>query len=155
MSKNTIKNLPLCNKGGAYLTLNGQNRNAFEVAKLDAKVEIKTWSKQRLGRNMEESRATGAKGSGTVTVYNATSIFREALQEFLDTGNFPPLSIQAYANDESAGVGRLEVLLSGVIPGEVNLLNFDEDSEEGAKTDMPITFSGYKVLNEYHLPVNY
>lgn len=149
-----IENLPLCNQGGAYITLNGQNRKAFEVAKLEAKIEIKMWSKQLLDTMMEQNRPVGAKGSGSLTVYNATSDFRTACEEYLDTGIFPPLSIQAYSDDHANTVGRLEVLLRNVIPTEIPLINFDESSEEGSQSDISFVFSDYSVLDERHLPVN-
>lgn len=61
MDNRKIENLPLCNQGGAYITVDGQNRKAFEIAKLEAKVELKIWSKQLLGNRMEQNRPTGAK----------------------------------------------------------------------------------------------
>lgn len=155
MDNRRIENLPLCNKGGAYITVAGQNRKAFEIAKLEAKVELKMWSKQLLGNQMEQNRPTGAKGSGTITVYNATSVFREACHEYLENGTFPPISIQAYSDDKGSAVGRSEVLLRNVVLNEVPLMLIDEGSEEGSQSDIGILFSDYDVLSDFKLPSNY
>lgn len=90
-----------------------------------------------------------------MTVYNATSVFRDACHEYLETGVLPPISIQAYSNDKGSAVGRSELLLRNVVLNEVPLLLIDENSEEGSQSDIGIVFSDYDVLDDFKLPSIY
>ena len=53
--KTRIENIPMCTEGAGYITINGQNRKLFELSKLSATVEVKTWEKQLLGSRMNKA----------------------------------------------------------------------------------------------------
>ena len=153
--KNSIKNLPLCNSGKSYIRVGGENREAFEIAKLEASLDLTVSSKVLLGERMAQNRVVSSKGNCSMTVYNASKVFREAVKTFHDTGVFPPISVQAYSDDPATSLGRLEVVLYDFIPTSIPLLKLEEDSEDYASFDLSGTFDGYDVLSEFGLPTGY
>ena len=97
--KNSIKNLPLCNSGKSYMRVDGENREAFEISKMEASLDLTVSSKVLLGERMAQNRVVSSKGNCSLTVYNASSVFRQAIKEFHKTGVFPPITLQGYSED--------------------------------------------------------
>lgn len=153
--KTSIKNLPLCNSGKAYIRVGGENREAFEVSKMETSLDVTVSSKTPLGERMAQNRVVSTKGNCSISVYNASRVWRDAIQTFNETGVFPSITLQGYCEDSASEVGRLEVVVYDFIPTSIPLLKIQEDTEEYASFDLSGTFDGYDVLNEFGLPAGY
>lgn len=150
-----IENIPMCTEGAAYITINGQNRKLFELSKLSASVEVKTWEKQLLGSRMEQGRPIGLKGSGSVSFYHMTSDFLDLLQQYKETGSMPAVTIQAYHDDPASEVGRLEVVLYHCILKKIPLVAIEEAATETAPVESDLIFSDFTVLEKFKKPASY
>lgn len=153
--KTRIENIPMCTEGAGYITINGQNRKLFELSKLSATVEVKTWEKQLLGSRMEQGRAIGLKGSGSMSFYHMTSDFIDLLAEYKKTGVFPAITIQGYHDDPASEVGRLEVVLYHCILKKIPLLAIEEAASETAPQDSDLIFGDYDILDKFKKLVSY
>lgn len=150
-----IENIPLCTEGSAYITINGQNRKLFELSKLSAQVEVKTWEKQLLGNRMEQGRAIGLKGSGSISFYHMTCDYVEFLEEYKKTGVLPAITIQAYHDDPASEVGRMEVVLYRCILKKIPLIAIEEGASETAPIECDLIFSDYSVIENFKKPATY
>lgn len=74
----TIKNLPLCNSGKAYIRVGGSNREAFEISKLEASLDLTVSSKVLLGERMAQNRVVSSKVTA-LFLYTMLQAFLEKL----------------------------------------------------------------------------
>ena len=67
-------------EGKGFITRSGQNREMFEISKIDAHVTLTVAEKKLLGHRMKQHKVVGATGEGSGTFYFMNS---DALKEFL------------------------------------------------------------------------
>lgn len=138
------------NEGRAYVTIGGQNRRLAELSKLEANITVKTRSRQPLGSRFEQTKATGLKISGSVTLYLMTSDWMDYAASYAETGKLAPVSIQAITEDPDSSAGRCEVLLTGVILSNVGLAVLSDSDDADATFTSDFTANGMKVLRRFN-----
>ena len=60
-----IADLVTGSEGSAYITVDGENRYFFELAKVEASIEFTIIAKKLLGHRMKQHKVVGAEGKGT------------------------------------------------------------------------------------------
>ena len=68
-------------EGKGFITRSGQNREMFEISKIDAHVTLSVTEKKLLGHRMKQHKVVGATGEGSGTFYFMNS---DALKEFIN-----------------------------------------------------------------------
>lgn len=142
-------------EGRAFITRDGVNRKMFELAKIDAKVELKTSSKQMLGHRVEQTKVVGMKISGTLTGYLMTSDYIEYAKRYKETGYLEPITIQTVMEDSTSTVGRSEILLKDVVLTSVPLVTIDDSSDDAVTFDSDFTAADFEVISKFAPPSNY
>jgi len=56
-------------EGIAYITINGSNRELFEISSLKAQLDLVVQSRRMLGHRMTQHKVVGAEGTGSMTMY--------------------------------------------------------------------------------------
>ena len=127
-----------------FVTIEG-NRYAFmQAINLTASVEKTKTEVPILGKTGKGNKSTGWKGSGSANFHYNTSIFRQLLYRFKETGEDIYFDIQVTNEDPTSGVGRQTVILKGCnIDGGV-LTKFDADAEY-LDEDMDFTFEDFEL----------
>lgn len=132
-----------------YVTI-GENRYHFMHAiNLEAKVEKTKSEVPILGKTGKGNKATGWKGTGSATFHYNTSIFRELLYDFKETGKDIYFDIQITNEDPTAGVGRQTVILKGCNMDGGILAKFDADAEY-LDEDMDFTFEDFEIAESFN-----
>lgn len=103
-------------EGKAYITINGQNRELFEISSLNAQIEMVVQERRMLGHRMTQHKIVGANGTGSMTMYFMNSQMLNQAIQYIKTGQFKGFKIQAKNDDPQSTIGRQEVILLNVLP---------------------------------------
>ena len=108
-----------------YITI-GKNRYNFMQAKnLEAKFTKTKSEVYILGKTGAGNRSTGWKGTGSASFYFNTSIFREIMLKYKETGEDVYFDIQITNEDPTSDAGRQTVTLIGCNIDGGTLAKFD------------------------------
>lgn len=147
MEKKRLQELPAGRDGEGYITVDGRVLNAFRITKVSARVEAKKDSRQFLGERMEQNAIRGMKGAGDLSYAHASGAFIQAMKEYKNTGVYPDITIQYYA--EKAATGRCEVILTGVILDSVGFGELSDDSDSLIVNDSAFTFDDFDIISSF------
>lgn len=134
------------NEGKGFITVNGKTRELFELLNLDAKYEMIVSERKIMGKRMPQYKVIGAKGTGNIKMYfNNTELLKE-VQNFIKTGVYPEISVQAYIEDNTSAYGKNEVVLRNVIINTLSVIKLDAESEDGLSEESDFTFDEVDIL---------
>ena len=133
-----------------YVTIGNNRYNFMQAINLEANFEKTKTEVPILGKTGSGNKSTGWKGSGSATFHYNTSIFRELMQRYKDTGEDIYFEIQVTNEDPTSKAGRQTVVFIGCnIDGGV-LAKFDADGEY-LEEDMDFTFEDFKMPERFSL----
>jgi len=142
-------------EGKAYITINGENRELFEISNLTAQIEYVVQEKRMLGHRMTQHKVVGANGTGSMTMYFMNSdAFNQAMQ-YIKTGNYKGIKLQIKNEDPQSTIGKQEVVLTNVILASVPVAILDDGSDDPVTFDTDFTFDDIESLETFALPENY
>lgn len=131
-----------------FITIGKNRYNFMQAIKLEAKFERTKTQVPILGKTGSGNKSTGWKGTGSATFHYNTSIFRDMMLKYKDTGEDLYFEIQVTNEDPSSAVGKQTVVLVGCnIDGGI-LTKFDADGEY-LDEDMDFTFEDFKIPNRF------
>ena len=153
MAKNTIMNAKdtvSASLAECFATIDGKRYNLMQAINLEAKFEKNKSEVPILGKTGKGNKSTGWKGTGSATFHYNTSLFRELLYKFKETGEDTYFDIQVTNEDPTSSVGRQTVILKDCnIDGGV-LAKFDADAEY-LDEDMDFTFEDFEMPEKFSL----
>lgn len=127
-----------------FITIGTRRYNFMQAINLEAKFEKSKAEVPILGRTGKGNKASGWKGTGSATFHYNTSIFRQMMLQYKDTGEDIYFEIQISNEDPTSGAGRQTMILMDCnIDGGV-LAKFDADGEY-LDEDMDFTFEDFKM----------
>lgn len=145
--KNTImlsKDILSAALAECYITIGSRRYNFMQAINLEAKFEKNKTEVPILGKTGKGNRATGWKGTGSATFHYNTSIFRQMMLDYKETGEDVYFEIEVTNEDNTSAVGRQTVILSECnIDGGI-LAKFDADGEY-LDEDMDFTFDDFSM----------
>jgi len=142
-------------EGKAYITINGQNRELFEISALTAQIDLIVQERRMLGHRMTQHKVVGATGTGSMTMYFMNSEMLNQAIQYLRTGNYRGLKLQVKNEDPQSTIGKQEVVLSNVILATIPVATLDDQSDDPITFDTDFTFDDIEVLESFKLPENY
>jgi len=142
-------------EGKAYITIDGQNRELFEISALTAQLDLTVQERRMLGHRMTQHKVVGATGTGSMTMYFMNSEMLNQAVQYLRTGNYRGLKIQVKNEDPQSTIGKQEVVLLNVILATIPVATLDDQSDDPITFDTDFTFDDIEVLESFKLPENY
>lgn len=142
-------------EGKAYITINGSNRELFEIVSLKAQLDLTVQSKRMMGHRMTQHKVIGAEGTGSMTMYFMNSDMLRLALDYIKNGKYGGLKLQVKNEDEQSTVGSQEVLLLNVLLKTIPVAVLDADSDDPVTIDTDFTFDDIEGLNYFDLPENY
>lgn len=133
-----------------FVTIEGNRYNFMQAINLEAKFEKNKTEVPILGKTGKGNKATGWKGSGSATFHYNTSIFRELLVRFKDTGEDVYFDIQVTNEDSTSSVGRQTIILKDCNLDGGILTKFDADAEY-LDEDIDFTFEGFEMPEKFNI----
>ncbi|GIO42473.1 phage portal protein [Paenibacillus apis] len=116
-------------EGRAYATINGRIEEMFYAKTIEATAEKNKSEFKALGRRGTQSKAIGWTGTGSMTIYYATPIFRQMMIDYIKTGRDTYFDIQIVNEDPNSGLGRQTIVLKNVNLDSVIMAKLDVDAE--------------------------
>lgn len=131
-----------------YVTINGIRFNFMQAINFEAKFEKTKTEVPILGRTGGGNKSTGWKGTASATFHYNTSIFREMMLYYKDTGIDTYFEIQVTNEDPTSSAGRQSVVFIDCnIDGGI-LAKFDADGEY-LDEEMDLTFEDFKIPEKF------
>ena len=141
---------PISGKEGvAYAKINGNNEELFFAKTIEASVEKAKSEIKAIVRRMTGHKTTGMSGSGKMTLYYLTPLFRQMLKQYKDTGVDIYFDLVVENNDPSSSAGKQTTLLMDCNLDSVVLTKLDGDSDDPLEEDADFTFEDYDILQEF------
>lgn len=133
-----------------FVTIGGNRYNFMQAINFEASFEKTKTEVPILGKTGTGNKSTGWKGTGSATFHYNTSIFREMMVQFKDTGEDVYFEIQVTNEDPTSAAGRQTlVFVDCNIDGGI-LSKFDADGEY-LDEDMDFTFEDFKMPESFKL----
>ncbi len=139
-------------EGRAYATINGRVEEMFYVKSLEASAEKTKAEIKTLGRRGTQHKATGWSGTGSMTIYYVTSLFRQMMMNYIKNGVDTYFDIQIVNDDPTSTIGKQTVVLKGVNLDKVIMASLDTEAD-ALEEDIDFTFEDVEVLGAFNAPV--
>lgn len=131
-----------------YVTIDDRRYNFVQAINVEANFEKTKTEVPILGKTGMGNKSTGWKGTGSATFHYNTSIFRDMMVKFKDTGEDVYFDMQITNEDPTSDAGRQTVtLIDCSIDGGI-LAKFDADGEY-LDEDMDFTFEDFKMPESF------
>ena len=131
-----------------YVTIGDRRYNFMQAINLEASFEKNKTTVPILGKTGQGNKSTGWTGSGSATFHYNTSIFRQMMLDYKETGEDVYFDIQVTNDDPTSSVGRQTVILKDCnIDGGI-LAKFDADGEY-LDEDMDFTFDDFAMPESF------
>lgn len=142
-------------EGKAFITINGQNRELFEISSLKAQLDLKIQARQMLGHRMTQHKVVGAEGTGSMTMYFMNSDMLRLAIAYIKEGKYGGIKLQVKNEDAQSTIGTQEVVLLNVLLATIPVTTLDDQSEDPITIDTDFTFDDIEGLSYFELPANY
>ena len=127
-----------------FVTIGSRRYNFMQAINLEANFEKNKTEVPILGKTGKGNKASGWKGTGSATFHYNTSIFRQMMLQYKDTGEDIYFEIQISNDAPTSGAGRQTMILIDCnIDGGI-LAKFDADGEY-LDEEMEFTFEDFKM----------
>lgn len=136
----------------AYATINGRNEDLFYIKKLDSKIEKEKSEGKTLGKRGTQTKAKGYKGTGTLTIYYVTSLFRELMLKYMKEGIDTYFDITVVNEDPTSSIGKQTLVLKNCNLDDCPMALLDVDSDS-LEEEIAFTFDDVDLLNNFNKPV--
>lgn len=132
-----------------FVTMKGQRYKFAQALNLEAKMEKTKDEVPILGKTGKGNRSTGWKGTGSATFYFNTSIFRELLYEYKESGEDLYFDIQVTNEDPTSVAGRQTVILKDCNMDSGILTKFDAEGGY-LEEEMDFTFEDWEMPEKFN-----
>ena len=134
-----------------FITMNVNRKNFIYIKKFEAKFNKKKNKPAFLGKTGAGNKATGWEGTFSATMHYNTSVMRELMEQFKDTGEDAYFETQILNYDPTSDAEMQEVDLIGCNLDEGILAKFDATSEDSLDEDVSGTFEDFKIPRKFTL----
>ena len=139
-------------EGKATANINGVIQDMFYVKSLEATFDKTKTEIKSLGKKGTQHKATGWAGSGSLSLYYITSVFRQMALKFAKTGVDTNFTITVVNNDPASTVGKQTVVLYNCNIDSVQLTKLDVESDS-LEEDVDFTFDDFDILDAFGKPI--
>ena len=137
-------------EGRAYAKINGNNEELFFVKNIEATVEKAKSEVKAIGRRMTGHKTTGMNGTGSMTLYYMSPLFRSLLKQYKDTGVDLYFDMVIENEDPSSAAGKQVTLLRDCNLDSTILAKLDADSDDPLDEDADFTFEDFDILTSFN-----
>lgn len=131
-------------EGKAFIKIGDRMEEMFYIKTLEATVEKEKAELKTMGHRGVQHKAIGWKGTGTMTTYYVTSLFRELMLEYMQTGKDAYFMIEVRNEDPGSDAGRQTVILEGVNLDSVIMASLDTEAE-ALEEEVAFTFENVRM----------
>lgn len=137
----------------AIANINGSVVDLFFAKSVEATFNKEKIDVRTLGNRVKQKKTVGWEGTGNMTVYYCSSVFRELAVEYIKTGKDLFFDLVVTNNDATSTIGAQTVALYDVNLDTTVLAKFDTESQV-MDENMNFSFTGAEVLESFEIPEN-
>ncbi|GIP18387.1 phage portal protein [Paenibacillus montaniterrae] len=134
----------------AYATVNGRVEELFYAKSLEATIEKNKVDVPVLGKTNTPQRSAGWNGTGTMTVYYVSSMFRQLMRNYIQTGQDFWFELMVTNEQPGSATGKQTVYLRGCNLDSVIAARFDATSDDMLEEELPFTFNDYEIKEQFN-----
>lgn len=138
-------------EGTVYATINGKVYNLLEIKTLEAKVEKQKSDIPVLGFRGIQTKAKGYKGSGSIEAYYVSSLPRQTLIDYMNTGVDTYFTIVVTNEDKTTSLGAQRIQLNNVNIDSAVIAKVDVDADNLTES-YDFTFDSAEILQSFDRP---
>lgn len=135
----------------AQIIIGGKVQELFYAKKVEATIEKNKAEINTIGNRGTGHKTNGWNGTGSMTIYYVTSLFREKIIEYIKTGRDFYFDLVGTNDDPASCVGKQISALYGCNLDSVKLLSIDLDADT-LEEDMDFTFEDADILTSFSSP---
>ncbi len=139
-------------EGKATIKVNDSIQEMFYIKALEATMEKQKTEVKTIGKRATQHKGIGWSGSGTLTIFYITSLFRKQALEYAKTGRDTYFTITVVNEDPASSVGKQTIVLYNCNIDSVVLAKLDLDAE-ALDEEIPFTFDDFDILDQFGQPV--
>lgn len=139
-------------EGRAYATIEGRVEEMFYVKNIEATADKNKTEVKTLGRRGTQHKANGWTGTGSMTIYYVTSLFRKLMLDYIKTGRDTYFDITIINEDDGSTIGKQTTVLRDVNLDSVVMAKIDTESEV-LEEDADFTYEDVDILDEFGVPI--
>lgn len=136
-------------EGRAYAKINGNNEDLFMAKNIESTVEKAKSEVKAIGKRMTGHKTTGGNGTGSMTLYYLTPLFRDMIKQWKETGVDVYFDMVVENDDPESSAGKQSVLLIGCNLDSTVLAKLDGDSDDPLDEDVDFTFEDFDILTHF------
>lgn len=136
-------------EGRAYAKIDGNNEDLFFAKTIESTVEKSKSEVKAIGRRMTGHKTTGGNGTGSMTLYYMTPLFRQMIKQWKETGQDIYFDMVIENDDQESSAGKQSVLLIDCNLDSVVLGKLDGDSDDPLDEDVDFTFEDFDILTPF------
>ena len=136
-------------EGRAYAKINGNNEDLFMAKNIESTVEKAKSEVKAIGKRMTGHKTTGGNGTGSMTLYYLTPLFRDMVKQWKETGVDVYFDMVVENDDPESSAGKQSVLLIGCNLDSTVLAKLDGDSDDPLDEDVDFTFEDFDILTPF------
>lgn len=133
-----------------FVTIGSNRYNFMQAINFEASFEKTKATVPVLGKTGQGNKSTSWKGTGKATFHYNTSIFRELMLKYKDTGEDIYFEIQVTNKDSTSAAGRQTIVFIGCNINGGILAKFDANGEY-LDEEMNFTFEDFKMPETFKL----
>lgn len=137
-------------EGRAYAKINGNNEELFFAKAIEATVEKNKAEIKALGRRMTGHKTTGMNGTGSMTLYYMSPLFRGLLKQYKDTGVDLFFDMVVENDDPTSAAGKQVTLLRDCNLNNTIIAKLDADSDDPMDEAADFTFEDFDILSAFN-----
>lgn len=141
------------NEGRATVVLNGKVENLFFIKSVEATMEKNKAEVKTVGSRATKHKTTGWSGTGSLTIYYMTSIFRKLAVEYAKTGKDVYFTLTVVNEDAGSTVGKQTTVLYNCNFDNTIIAKLDVESD-AMDESLDFTFEDLDLLDEFGAPIN-
>ena len=143
------KDVIAAKEGTAFITIEGRNVQLFNAISIKAKIEKQKKEIKALGSRMQKNKATGAKGTGSLKVYEVTSEFKQIAYDYVKNGKDLYFDLMVTNEDPSTDYGRETKILRGCNFDDIEVANLDAEGDFLTQ-EMNFTFDDFDLPETFN-----
>lgn len=136
-------------EGRAYAKIDGNNEELFFAKTIESTVEKLKSEVKAIGKRMTGHKTTGGNGTGSMTIYYMTPLFRRMIKQWKETGVDVYFDMVVENDDQESSAGKQSMLLIGCNLDSTALAKLDGDSDDPLEEDVDYTFEDFDILTPF------
>lgn len=136
-------------EGRAYAKIDGNNEDLFFAKTIESTVEKSKSEVKAIGKRMTGHKTTGGNGTGSMTLYYMTPLFRQMIKQWKETGQDIYFDMVIENDDQESSAGKQSVLLIDCNLDSVVLGKLDGDNDDPLDEDVDFTFEDFDILTPF------